>query len=345
MLVANIAGASGYAGAELIRLIQGHQNLQIGALSAAANAGERLSTIHSQFLASEIGNLQLQSTEADLLKDCDVLFLALPHGASAQLVKSLPSELPIVDLGADYRLARAADWNHYYGGQHAGSWIYGLPEIPGLREKIRNTHRVANPGCYATAIALGLAPLIKNNFVNNSNITVVAASGTSGAGRNAKVNLLASEVAGSISAYKVGGIHQHTPEIEQTLNSINESNDVRITFTPLLAPMSRGIHATITAQKISEFTAEQIRSTFTSHYKGEYFVKVTEPGVQVASGSVLGSNFVQISMEIDERVGNVVVTVVLDNLVKGAAGQAIQNCNLMMGFEETLGLTGIGVAP
>ena len=282
------------------------------------------------------------SAEDSSLGECDVLFTALPHGASAALASAHPGISKIVDLGADFRLTSSSDWQTYYGGPHAGTWTYGLPELPGARTDIAKSSRVANPGCYATALTLGIAPLLSAGLVDPQGIVVVAASGTSGAGRSAKVNLLGSEVMGSMSAYKVGGVHQHTPEVEENLNKI-ASSPVSLTFTPFLAPMSRGILAAITLRMKGDHDGLQLKNAFLSMYKGEPFIHVLDD--QPATSSVYGSNNVHISVASDLRVGHAVVTIALDNLVKGAAGQAIQNANVMYGFAETSGLTGQGVTP
>ena len=336
----NIAGASGYAGGELLRLLANHPHFTVGLAAASSNAGELITALHPA-LQSYAGQ-HFVSADDSSLGECDVLFTALPHGASAALVSAHPGIAKVVDLGADFRLTSSIDWQTYYGGPHAGTWTYGLPELPGARTYIARSSRVANPGCYATALTLGIAPLLSSGLVDPQGIVVVAASGTSGAGRSAKVDLLGSEVMGSMTAYKVGGTHQHTPEVEENLNKIANSA-VSLTFTPFLAPMSRGILAAITMRMKGDHDTQQLKSAFTSMYSDEPFIHVLDN--QPATSSVYGSNNVHISVASDLRVGHAVVTVALDNLVKGAAGQAIQNANIMCRFSETSGLTGQGVTP
>lgn len=334
-----VAGASGYAGGELLRLLHQHPVFSIRAVTAAANAGQPLAAVHPQLAA--LGDLMIEPTTPELLASADLVFLALPHGASAAVVRDLPDSARIVDLGADFRLRSAEQWTRYYGGsEHAGAWTYGLPELVS-RDEIAGARRVANPGCYATAIALGFAPLLAH--VDASDLTVVAASGTSGAGRKPTESLLASEVMGSMSAYKVGGVHQHTPEIEQTLSAFT-NHDVRLSFTPLLAPMSRGILATLTA-RATDPAARQVHDLLASFYAGEPFVRVLSAAVQPTTASVFGSNAAVLQGAYDTHTDRVVITVAIDNLVKGAAGQALQNANLMCGIDETAGLSAIGVAP
>ena len=338
-----IVGASGYAGAELIRLVDAHPQFELGAIAAGSNAGSTLGAVHPQFssvpdLASRVF---VESTPKALLGH-ELIFLALPHGQSAELISQLPADVFVVDLGADYRLEDDKDWHTYYGGAYAGSWTYGVPEIHGQRAKISGSTRVANPGCYATAIELGLAPLLAADLVDATDIIVVAASGTSGAGRSAKVNLLNSEVAGSMSTYKVGGTHQHTPEIEQMLSHV-AGTDVQINFTPMLAPMPRGILATLSVKTTQG--GASLRKAISDYYAGEAFVTVLPEGQLPVTAATLGSNAAHIQVVKDDRTNRATVIVAIDNLIKGAAGQAVQNANLICGFEETAGLCAIGIAP
>jgi N-acetyl-gamma-glutamyl-phosphate reductase len=275
------------------------------------------------------------------LADADLVFLALPHGESASLASVLPDDVAIVDLGADFRLEAPEDWDTYYGGSHAGTWTYGIPEL--FRSAILEQRRIANPGCYATSVALALHPLLAAELVEPEDIVVVAASGTSGAGRTPSEALLATEVMGSMSAYKVGGIHQHTPEMEQTLATAAEG--VRLNFTPLLAPMPRGIIATCTARTVGRTSTDALRDALHESYANEPFVHVLPAGQWPRTGSTLGSNAVHLQVAADAHSGRAVVVAALDNLVKGAAGQAVQNANLILGQPETAGLSSIGVAP
>lgn len=343
MTTVAIAGASGYAGAELIRLIHDHPSFELTAITAGSLAGSRLADVHPQFSAQpDLADLIFAETTAQALSGAELVFLALPHGTSGAIIAALPSSVKIVDLGADYRLTDAGQWEKYYGGAYAGSFVYGLPELPGRRAQIATSTQVANPGCYATAIELGLAPLIASGLVDASDVVVVAASGTSGAGRRATVNLLASEIAGSMSAYKVGGTHQHTAEVEQELQSLTDA-PVAVNFTPMLAPMPRGILATISLK--STATESQLREVLTSAYADELFVQVLPVGQLPVTAATLGSNAVHLQVAKDERTDRVTIIAAIDNLIKGAAGQAVQNANLMFGFSETAGLTAIGVAP
>ncbi|CAB4672484.1 unannotated protein [freshwater metagenome] len=276
------------------------------------------------------------------LNACDLVFLALPHGQSAAVVSQLSQDLPIIDLGADYRLADQVAWKKYYGGDHAGTWTYGLPELNGQREQIKASKRIANPGCYATAIALASAPIL--DVVQASDIVVVAASGTTGAGRSAKVSLLGSEVMGSLSSYKFGGVHQHTPEIEQALSHVCGKN-VKISFTPVLAPMPRGILATVTAVLSENISQDNLREMFNKYFDSSEFVSLLVKDQMPRTSSLTGSNYVHLQCAIDTHTNRVVVSVAIDNLGKGAAGQAIQNANLIMGLDESAGLLvkGLGV--
>jgi N-acetyl-gamma-glutamyl-phosphate reductase len=335
-----VIGASGYAGGELLRLLATHPVFEVAVVSAHSNAGEQVTSVHPQ-LQSYAGREFVTADSIDFTQ-IELVFLALPHGESAALISKLPSHLKIVDLGADFRLEDPSQWEKYYGGKHAGAWVYGLPELaPGQREAIKNQNKVANPGCYATSISLGIAPAI--SLIESSDIVVVAASGTTGAGRSAKINLIGSEVMGSLSSYKFGGVHQHTPEIEQALSTV-ANKEVKISFTPILAPMPRGILATITAKLTSAMTTEQAHQLYSKHYANEFFVDLLPAGQMPKTSAVTGSNKVQIQVAVDQHSNRLVVSVAIDNLGKGAAGQAIQNANLICGLSEISGLAldGIG---
>ena len=333
-----VIGASGYAGGELLRLLATHPHLQVVQVSAHSNAGELITSVHPHLTTYQGKKFEsIESINFDLI---DVAFIALPHGQSAGVIKNISSHTKIIDLGADFRLSDAAQWRKYYDGDHAGVWTYGLPEIPGQREKISKSVQVSNPGCYATSIITGLLPALE--IIDVSDVVVVAASGTTGAGRSAKINLIASEVMGSLTSYKFGGIHQHTPEIEQALNEFS-SKDVKISFTPVLAPMPRGILSTITARLTSKVSTEQAHTFFTKFYADDYFVDVLPIGQMPKTGSLVGSNKVQVQVAVDEHVQRLVISIALDNLGKGAASQAIQNANLMCGFHEGSGLSTDGL--
>jgi N-acetyl-gamma-glutamyl-phosphate reductase len=333
-----VIGASGYAGGELLRLLAGHPEFEVCCVTGHSNAGEEITSVHPQ-LASYAGQ-RFSAFKASDFESCELIFLALPHGESAAVIASLGPKAKIVDLGADYRLEDGSKWEKYYGGAHAGTWTYGAPELPGARSAIAKATRVANPGCYATAIALGTAPAAK--IADLSDVVVVAASGTTGAGRSAKINLIASEVMGSLTSYKFGGAHQHTPEIEESITR-STGTVVKISFTPILAPMPRGILATITMKINSAMTTEAAHKIYNDAYKSEEFVKVLPLGQMPQTSSVLGSNYVAMQVAVDEHTNRLVVSVAIDNLVKGAAGQAIQNANIICGLPENLGLTGMGL--
>jgi N-acetyl-gamma-glutamyl-phosphate reductase len=335
-----VIGASGYAGGELLRLLATHPNFVVTVVSAHSNAGEQVTSVHPQ-LQSYAGRSFVTVDSIDF-NQVDLTFLALPHGESAALISKIPAQVKIVDLGADYRLEDSSQWEKYYGGKHAGAWVYGMPELsPSQREAIKKESKVANPGCYATSIALGIAPALAN--IDASDIVVVAASGTTGAGRNAKINLIGSEVMGSLSSYKFGGVHQHTPEIEQALSTVAQK-EAKISFTPILAPMPRGILATITAKLTKALTSQQAHDLYAKHYAGEFFVDLLPLGQMPKTSAVNGSNKVQIQVAVDQHTYRLVVSVAIDNLGKGAAGQAIQNANLICGLSEISGLAldGIG---
>ena len=335
-----VIGASGYAGGELLRLLATHPVFEVTVVSAHSNAGEQVTSVHPQ-LQSYAGREFVTADSIDFTA-IELVFLALPHGESAAMITKLPSHLKIVDLGADYRLEDPAQWEKYYGGKHAGAWVYGLPELASAqREAIKSQDRVANPGCYATSISLGIAPAM--SVIDSSDIVVVAASGTTGAGRSAKINLIGSEVMSSLSSYKFGGVHQHTPEIEQALSAVAQK-EAKISFTPILAPMPRGILATITAKLTTAITTEQAHHLYSEHYANDFFIDLLPLGQMPKTSAVTGSNKVQIQVAVDQHSNRLVVSVAIDNLGKGAAGQAIQNANLMCGLSEISGLAldGIG---
>ena len=333
-----VIGASGYAGGELLRLLSIHPHLQVTQVSAHSNAGELITSVHPH-LTTHQGEKFL-SFESLNFEEIDVAFIALPHGQSAAIANKFLNKTKIIDLGADFRLIESDQWSKYYDGTHAGTWTYGLPEIPGSRNAIKNTSRVANPGCYATSIITGVLPAL--DAIDSSDIVVVAASGTTGAGRNAKLNLIASEVMGSLTSYKFGGVHQHTPEIEQALG-IAADKDVKISFTPILAPMPRGILSTITARLSKNLSTEQVHSLYSSFYKNDYFVDVLPIGQMPKTGSLTGSNKIHMQVAVDTHTQRLIISVAIDNLGKGAASQAIQNANLMCGFHEGAGLSTDGL--
>ena len=335
-ITAAVAGASGYAGGELLRLLLAHPSFDVGPLLAGASAGAPVTDLHPH-LPSLAGRV-FEATTRTALAAADVVFLALPHGESAALAASLPAAMPVIDLGADHRLVDAADWERYYGGPHAGAWTYGLPELPGQRARIAASSRVASTGCYAAATILALAPLVAAGLADPDDVVVVAASGTSGAGRGAKGHLLGSEVMGDLSPYKVGA-HQHVPEVRQA------SGARSVTFVPVLAPMPRGILATVTARPARQVSPDDVRAVLAAAYDAEPFVHVLAEGRWPHTAATLGSNACHLQAAVDADSGRLIVVSALDNLGKGAAGQAVQNANLVLGLAETAGLSTDGVAP
>ena len=339
-----VAGATGYAGGEILRLLLGHPaftdgRLTIGALTAAASAGSTLVEHHPNLLP--LGARVLQSTDENVLSGHDVVFMALPPGHSAPLAQRLGPDTVIIDCGGDFRLRDAAAWERFYGTPYAGSWSYGLPELPGARDRLRGVTRIAVPGCYPTAALLALVPAVAEGLAEPA-VTVVAVSGASGAGRTAKTELLGSEVIGSARAYNIGGVHRHTPEIAQGLRAVTD-RDVSVSFTPVLIPMARGILATCTARCIAPLP--QVRAAYEKHYGGEPFVHLLPEGQLPHTKAVIGSNAAQMAVAVDEDAETLVAVCVIDNLVKGTAGAAIQSMNLALGWPETDGLSVVGVAP
>ncbi len=336
-----VAGASGYAGGELLRHLLAHPEVEIGALTGASNAGQPLGGLQPHLVP--LADRVLEPTDLDTLGGHDVVFLALPHGQSGAIAAQLGDDVVVIDCGADFRLADPALWERFYGGEHAGTWPYGLPELPGQRALLTGARRVAVPGCYPTVSTLSMVPAIAAGLVE-PDVSVVAASGTSGAGKAAKPHLLGSEIMGNASAYGVGGGHRHTPEIVQNLSGLGRG-DVRVSFTPLLVPMSRGILATCSAPLRGDVTAEDAHAAYVAAYADEPFVHVLLPGQWPQTQSVTGSNAVHLQVTVDEAAGRLVAVGAVDNLAKGTAGAAVQCMNLALGLDEGLGLTTVGVAP
>jgi N-acetyl-gamma-glutamyl-phosphate reductase len=337
---AAVAGASGYAGGEVLRLLLGHPEVEVGAVTAGSNAGERLGSLQPHLLP--LADRVLEDTTVEVLSGHDVVFLALPHGQSAAIATALPDDTVVIDCGADFRLTDPAAWATFYGGEHAGSWPYGLPELADQRERLASASRIAVPGCYPTVSTLALAPAVAAGIVDPSGIVVVAASGTSGAGRSPKPHLLGSEVIGSVTAYGVGGTHRHTPEITQNLALLTD-HVVKVSFTPLLVPMPRGILATCSAPTTVD--AEEAYATYEKAYADEPFVHLLPRGQWPQTKSVVGSNAVHVQVTVDEPAGRLVAVAAVDNLTKGTGGAAVQCMNLALGLPETAGLTTVGLAP
>jgi N-acetyl-gamma-glutamyl-phosphate reductase len=336
-----VTGATGYAGGEVCRLLAGHPNLRLAGVHANSSAGRRLGELQPHL--TPYADLQVQPSDAASLAGYDVVVLALPHGESAAIAAQLPEDTLVIDCGADHRLNDPAAWARWYGGEHAGSWPYGLPELPGQREKLADARRIAVPGCYPTSVTLALAPALAAGLVEPE-VVVVAASGTSGAGKSAKPHLLGSEVMGSASAYGVGGVHRHTPEMIQNLSQAAGA-PVSVSFTPTLVPMSRGILATCSARLRPGADAESTRAAYAKAYADEPFVHLLPEGQWPATAAVLGANTVQLQLAVDPDAGRLVVVAAVDNLTKGTAGGALQCANIALGLPETTGLPVVGVAP
>lgn len=336
-----VAGASGYAGGEVLRLLLGHPGVEIGALTGGSNAGQPLGALQPHLVP--LSDRVLEPTTTETLSGHDVVFLGLPHGQSGEIAAALRDDVVVIDCGADFRLADSALWERFYGGEHAGTWPYGLPELPGQREQLRGAQRIAVPGCYPTVSTLTVMPALAAGLVE-PDVVVVAASGTSGAGKAAKPHLLGSEVMGNASAYGVGGVHRHTPEIIQNLRRVTEG-EVAVSFTPMLVPMSRGILATCSAPLVGDVTAEAAHAAYVEAYADEPFVHVLPSGTWPQTQSVLGSNAVHVQVTVDVEARRLVAVGAVDNLAKGTGGAAVQCMNLALGLDEGLGLTSVGIAP
>lgn len=353
-----IAGASGYAGGEVLRLLLAHPEVEVGALTAFSNAGEPVAAAHPHLAAHpSLAGRTFGATSAQELAGHDVVVLALPHGASGAIaaeLEALGSSPLILDCGADHRLADAAAWREYYGSEHAGTWTYGLPEliigddpdsaITRQRERLTGATRIAVPGCNVTAVTLGMQPGVATGVVDPADLVAVLAVGYSGAGKAAKTHLLASEAAGSAVPYAVGGSHRHIPEIVQNLTTTG-AGEVHLSFTPVLVPISRGILATTTAPLAADVSAASVRAAWETYYADEPFVHLLPEGQWPTSGATTGANTALVQVAVDEKAGRVVTVCALDNLVKGTAGAAIQSMNIALGLPETLGLPTTAVAP
>jgi N-acetyl-gamma-glutamyl-phosphate reductase len=336
-----VTGATGYAGGEVCRLLAGHPSLRLAGVHANSSAGRRLGELQPHL--TPFADLEVQPSDAGSLAGYDVVVLALPHGESAAIASQLSDDTLVIDCGADHRLTDPSAWARWYGGEHAGSWPYGLPELPGQREKLAGATRIAVPGCYPTSVTLAMAPALAAGIVEPE-VVVVAASGTSGAGKSAKPHLLGSEVMGSVSAYGVGGVHRHTPEMIQNLSQA-AGHEVSVSFTPTLVPMSRGILATCSAKLTPGTDAQAARAAYEKAYADEPFVHLLPEGQWPTTAQVLGANTVALQLAVDPDAGRLVVVAAVDNLTKGTAGGALQCANLALGLPETTGLPVVGVAP
>ncbi|MFD9372252.1 N-acetyl-gamma-glutamyl-phosphate reductase [Streptomyces sp. NPDC060020] len=336
-----VAGASGYAGGEVLRLLLSHPEVEIGALTANSNAGQLLGSLQPHLVP--LAGRTLEATTAEVLAGHDVVFLALPHGQSAAVAAELGDDVLVVDMGADHRLKDSADWDAFYGAPHAGTWPYGLPELPGCRTALEGTKRIAVPGCFPTAVSLALFPAYQAQLAEPEAV-IVAATGTSGAGKALKPHLLGAEVMGSVTPYGVGGGHRHTPEMVQNLSPI-AGQRVSVSFTPTLVPMARGILATCSAKALPGTTAESLRAAYEKAYADEPFVHLLPEGRMPSTKSVHGSNAVHVQVAYDASAQRIIAVSAIDNLTKGTAGGAVQSMNIALGLHESLGLSTIGVAP
>ena len=342
-----IAGASGYVGGELMRLVAEHPELELKTVTANSNVGEKVSSLHPGNISH--AELVFVENSAANLQGHDIVFMAMPHAKSAEVAGWLDETKLVVDCGADFRLQDADAWKKFYGTDHAGTWSYGLPEMTlaaggKQRGRLKGATRIAVPGCNVTAVTLALAPALTAGVISREDIVSVLSVGTSGAGRALSTNLLASEILGSANAYGVGGVHRHTPEIEQNL-SLASGGHVNISFTPVLVPMSRGILAVNTAKALRDLKLETLEEIYQDAYGDESFIQVLPRGQFPTTGSVVGSNNATLGLSLDAHSGKVVIVSAIDNLIKGTAGAAIQSLNLALGFSEGTGLSRNGLTP
>jgi N-acetyl-gamma-glutamyl-phosphate reductase len=346
MMNVAIVGASGYTGLELIRLLHCHPEVAVTCLTSEQSAGKRISDVFPTLRGR--CDVILENLEpVRVAEKADIIFTALPHKAAMEVVPTfLKLGKRVIDLSADYRLTDPAVYGEWYephlNPANLKKAVYGLPEL--RRQKIRGAKLVANPGCYPTSIILGLAPLLKKGLIDPSSIIADSASGVTGAGRAAKVDSLYCEVNEGFKAYGAGGVHRHIPEIEQEL-SLLAGEALKITFTPHLVPMDRGILSTIYSTPKKALSSDTIAALYREFYDGEPFVRVLEKGNLPSTAFVRGSNFCDIAPLVDQRTGRIVIISAIDNLVKGASGQAVQNMNLLCGFPETMGLEGLALFP
>jgi N-acetyl-gamma-glutamyl-phosphate reductase len=341
-----VSGASGYAGGEILRLLADHPDIEIRTVTAHSNAGQPL-VQHQPHLRS-LAHLTLRDTTPEILSGHDIVFLALPHGQSGQYTDVLGDVPLMIDAGADHRLTSEASWDAFYGGAFHDPWAYGVPELITAtgkqRENLRSATRIAAPGCNASTVSLSLVPGVAAGVIDPSDIVSVLAVGPSGAGKSLKTHLLGSELLGTANPYAVGGSHRHIPEIQQALRDAGAA-DPRISFTPVIVPMARGILATSTAPIVEGVTDSQIREAWESAYGDETFVQLLPEGQVPRTADVLGANTALMGLAIDRAANRVVVVAAVDNLVKGTAGAAIQSMNLALGLPESRALSVNGVAP
>ncbi|QEW00386.1 N-acetyl-gamma-glutamyl-phosphate reductase [Microbacterium caowuchunii] len=342
-----VSGASGYAGGEMLRLLAAHPDIEIRTVTANSNAGQPL-IAHQPHLRS-LAHLTLQPTTPEVLAGHDIVVLALPHGQSGQYTDVLADTPLVIDAGADHRLTSRDAWDGFYGGEFHDPWTYGVPELPvgtgKQREQIVGATRIAAPGCNASTVSLSLAPGVAAGVIDPGDIVTVLAVGPSGAGKSLKPHLLGSELIGSANPYAVGGSHRHIPEIRQALVGAGATGDVRISFTPVIVPMARGILATSSAPIRPGVSDGEIRAAWETAYAGETFVQLLPEGQFPRTADVLGANTALMGLAIDRAANRVVVVTAVDNLVKGTAGAAVQSMNIALGLPEDRALTVNGVAP
>lgn len=342
MIKVGIIGATGYVGQQLVGLLLRHQNCEISFVSSNSYAGISFSNIYRQYTGIFDMECIDHSEVKNHLANVDLVFIALPHGLSFEIVKvCYENNVKVIDIGADFRLKDIDIYKEWYQVDHGAKElnqkaVYGLPEL--YREEIKGASLIGNPGCFPTASILGLIPLMKSDFVDKSSIIIDAKSGVSGAGRSVKVDNLYGEVNESFKAYGVAS-HRHTPEIEQELSTVS-NEDIRLTFTPHLVPMNRGILATSYVSLVKEASQKDLYDLYKKEYKDEAFVRVIDELPQTKW--VRDSNFCDIALRVDNRTNRVIVISAIDNMMKGAASQGIQNMNLMFGLDER---TGLGMLP
>lgn len=342
MIKTAVLGATGYAGIELVRLLTGHSEAEIEILGSQSFAGQKISGVYGNF--AHILEKECEALDLDRVSQCDVAFTALPHGASKTVIPSLLDEgLKVIDLSGDYRYDDVKVYEEWYGEKHSSpellkESVYGLPELH--REKIKKARLIGNPGCYTTCSILGTAPLLANRIAETKNIIIDAKSGVTGAGRGLALQNSFCECTENSKAYKIA-VHRHTSEIEQELSNI-AGESIMLSFTPHLIPQKRGILATIYVNLNRPSSTEELTELYKEYYKDEFFVRVKDAGSLPETKHVAGSNFVDIGVCYDKRLQRAVVVSVLDNIVKGAAGQAVQNMNLLFGLDEKTGLNNAG---
>ena len=345
MVKIGIAGASGYTGLELIRLLVRHPGVELTVLTSETFQGQNIAEVFPSL--NGIVDLELRPLDNNIAKDCQVLFLALPHTmAMSKLPDYLQSDCKIIDLSADYRLKDPKAYTDWYSVTHTNpelleKAVYGLPELH--RQAIQSAQLVANPGCYPTSVVLALAPLLKTDWVDLGSIISDSKSGVSGAGRKPSLTSHFAEVNEGISPYGLAD-HRHTPEMEQELSAL-AGKSVRLTFSPHLVPMTRGMLSTVYINLNQAITDEKLVEHYRSFYKGENFIRVLNPGKFASSHHVLSSNFCDIGLKVDSRNQRLIITSALDNLIKGASGQAVQNMNIMLGLDEKTGLMAPAIFP